>query len=309
MGKKSILFHRDFRGFTGGHLKVWEYYQHVLSSNNYKAGIFFTVDSSWANNPWGVLKDQCFEEWEPEKTDILFLAGTDWLALPEIQRKLPPAPVINFIQSVRHADKTNALYQFLKYPAIRICVSQQVAEAIERTDQVNGSIFVNTNGINHKLLPDAFVNESKDIPLLIVGTKNLELAKRLSDELSGKEIKHTTLLKQVSRNKFLSLINKAQITVFLPMATEGFYLPAIEAMYLGSFVICPDCIGNRSFCLDKKTCLRPSYDFKQILKAIFYALAMSGEQKEGIMLMAKKVSLNHTIQRERDNFLRLLSYI
>jgi len=49
--------------------------------------------------------------------------------------------------------------------------------------------------------------------------------------------------------------------VFLPNQKEGegFYLPALEGMAVGTLVIFPDCIGNRSFCLSGYNCFRPDY--------------------------------------------------
>jgi hypothetical protein len=113
--KSTVYFYRDYAGFTGGHLKVWNYFQHVKSSDQFDAEIFFTPQSSWINNPWHEFKEQCLTEWNPIKADILFLAGMDWLALTEQQRLSPPAPVVNLIQSVRHADKDNQLFDFLIY--------------------------------------------------------------------------------------------------------------------------------------------------------------------------------------------------
>jgi len=304
--KTTLLFYRDFKGFTGGHLKVWEYYQHIQSSDQYKAKIFFTNDSSWINNPWIEIKNQCLKKWEPEKSDILFLAGMDWLALSEQQRRYPPSPVINLIQHVRHADPAHPLFKFLKYPATRICVSQQVADAIQATGRVNGSIFVNTNGIDQALLPDPLDIKYKDIPLLILGLKNPELALKLSEKLLNKGINNKYIVRHLPRNEFLSLVNRSHITVFLPTQTEGFYLPALEAMYLGTFVICPDCVGNQSFCLNKRTCLRPSYVFQDIMESIQSALKMDNNQRAKIISRAKKISLEHSIQRERKNFLQIL---
>jgi len=309
MRKKIILFHRDYLGFTGGHLKVWDYYRHIQHSINYKAKIYFTPQSMWINNPWLEIKDQCLLEWNPEEAEILFLAGMDWLSLSESERRSPPVPVINFIQHVRHADNNNPLYEFLKYPATRICVSQQVAEAINSTGRVNGDVFVNTNGIDYALLPKPLTYDGKDIALLIMGLKNPELARSLSRQLSKDGIKHTLVLKHVPRHEFLSLINRSLVTVLLPTLTEDFYLPALEAMYLGTLVICPDCIGNRSFCKDAITCIRPVYNFKNIIKSIQKSLAMSAEERVIITNTAKKLSLEHTIEQERDNFLELLSGI
>jgi len=233
----------------------------------------------------------------------------DWLSLSESERQFPPAPVINFIQHVRHADSTNPLYDFLKYPATRICVSQQVADAIEATGKVNGDIFVNTNGIDHALLPKPLAFDDKDIPLLIMGLKNPELGRSLSKELSKGGIKHTLILKHLPRHEFLSLINRSSVTVLLPTLTEGFYLPALEAMYLETLVICPDCIGNRSFCKDDITCIRPAYNLKKIIKSIQKALVMSTKERIVITNTAKKISLDHSIKRERNNFIELLSGI
>ncbi len=307
--KTTILFHRDYKGFTGGHLKVWEYYQHIQSSDDFSAEIFFTNDSSWVNNPWIEIKDQCLEKWEPEKSDILFIAGMDWLALSEQQRRFPPYPVINFIQHVRHADPAHPLFKFLKYPATRICVSQQVADAIQATGRVNGPIFVNPNGIDQALLPDPLAMEFKDIELLILGLKNPELTVKLSEKLSERGIQNTYIVKHLPRNEFLSLINRAQNTVFLPTLTEGFYLPALEAMSLGTFVICPDCIGNRGFCLDNRSCLRPRYALKDIMGSIENVLRMDDAQRALIINRAKKLSLEYSIIRERKNFLQLLHSI
>src|SRR5438477_11084710 len=76
-----VLFHRDFRKFTGGHLKVWNYFNHVLSSPRHDAGIAFTAESRWdETNPWLQSRSRVVD-WDPERADILFLAGNDWRAL------------------------------------------------------------------------------------------------------------------------------------------------------------------------------------------------------------------------------------
>ena len=305
--KKTVYFYRDFKGFTGGHLKVWEYYQHVMSSNAFKAEIFFSNETSWVNNPWIDVKHQVLKQWQPEKSDILFLAGMDWLALSEQQRRCPPSPVINFIQHVRHADPKHPLFQFLKYPAIRICVSQQVADAIEATGKVNGTVLVNPNGIDPVLLPNPLDREFKDIPLLIIGLKNPDLAKVLSKKLLDIGVNNQLVIDFLARDVFLDLLNRSRFAVLLPTLTEGFYLPALESMYLETLVICPDCVGNQSFCLDRHTCLKPHYDLQNILSSIEFALQMSDEQQAQIIRQAKEVSLAHSILKERKQFLEILT--
>ena len=36
------------------------------------------------------------------------------------------------------------------------------------------------------------------------------------------------------------------MTLFLPNQREGVYIPGLEGMALGTLVVCPDCVGNRS---------------------------------------------------------------
>src|SRR3977135_3980913 len=76
--KQLVLFHRDFRVFTGGHLKVWDYFNHVASSPTHEPRIAFSPESKWdSTNPW-VHSRGYVVDWEPEKADILFLAGIVW---------------------------------------------------------------------------------------------------------------------------------------------------------------------------------------------------------------------------------------
>ncbi len=303
--KKTILFHRDFAGFTGGHLKVWDYYCHVRSSDSFRAEIYFTAQSIWENNPWSAIKDRHFlQQWQVENADVLFLAGMDWLALSEEQRHNPPAPVINFIQHVRHADRECPLYQFLQYPATRICVSQEVTDALNETGIVNGDIITISNGIDMGLLPKP---QKKDIPLLILGLKNVEFANRLSAGLSRRNIAHRLLVKPLAREQYLSLLNRADICVFLPHKTEGFYLPALEAMLLKTLVICPDCVGNRGFCMDHKTCLSPAYQLEAFIEVLNKARHFNTTEKTQLLKAAFDVASGYSLKKERHAFLKLLS--
>ena len=67
------------------------------------------------------------------------------------------------------------------------------------------------------------------------------------------------LTEHVPRDEFLDAMRRARVTLFLPNEEEGFYLPALEGMALGTIVVCPDCVGNRSFCLPGVNAFRPDY--------------------------------------------------
>ncbi len=301
--KKIILFHRDFLGFTGGHLKVYDYFKHVISSKDYQANIYFTPESIWLNNPWANLKKHIQTKWEPEMADVLFLAGMDWFALDELQRQNPPAPVINFIQHVRHADPECPLYQFLKYPAVRICVSQEVSDAILQTGIVNGSVVTSPNGMDLAILPKQV---KKHIPLFIDGIKNPVFARELAKQLEKRGLVYQLLLERVSRPVYLSYLNRSKISVLLPHKTEGFYLPALEGMLLKSLVICPDCSGNRSFCIDDETCFQAEYKIDDFIRVIHMAKGLGRKKTEEMLESAYSFTRNFTLEKERETFLQVL---
>jgi len=81
---KSILFYRNYIGFTGGHLKVWDYFNHVIHSKIYRPYIHFSKGTKWDDsNPWIEHKRRIFNPLKLYRPDVYFLAGMDWLSLSE----------------------------------------------------------------------------------------------------------------------------------------------------------------------------------------------------------------------------------
>lgn len=295
----QLLFHRNYRGFTGGHLKVWDYFEHAGQSE-FEPRIYFTAQSLWdAENPWFGCKPAPLERWDPWSSDALFLAGLDWLAVPEGISK----PVINLIQGVRHASPDQRLYQFLSRRAVRICVSPEVAEAVAATGRVNGPIFTIPNAIAEMPAPA----QQRDVQLLICGAKQPQLARELAQQLAGIESK--CLTDKIPRAEFLQWLGRSQVALLLPLEAEGFYLPALEAMAMGTLVVCPDCVGNRSFCLDGINCLRPAYERQAIALAAHRALSMPEPERSALLRRAADQVRLHSKERERESFLKLLGQL
>ena len=262
-----VLFHRDFRGPTGGHLKLWDYFCHVQNIAGYQAQIFFSPDSTWdQTNPWLPIRENVLDKWQPERAGIWFLAGMDWNVLTAEQRARPAVPVINLIQGVRHADPQHPLYEFLRYPAVRVCVSHPVAEALAASGRVNGPIRVIENGIDRSRWssPKPWGQRAHDV--LICGYKQPSLCAELASRLS-RDLNVRLLTSFEPRNQFLDSLADARVAVCLPSKEEGFYLPALEAMIQGALVVCPDCIGNRNFCQDGRTCWVPAWSVDALERA------------------------------------------
>jgi glycosyltransferase involved in cell wall biosynthesis len=128
----------------------------------------------------------------------------------------------------------------------------------------------------------------------------------LHEKLRDTGVKIKVVTEFLPRNSYLELINNAKVAVLLPNRTEGFFLPALEAMALETIVICPDCIGNRRFCIDGRNCFRPNYTIEDIAAAVKKALSLDTETREQLLVNATRTRLDHSLERERDAFLLIL---
>lgn len=307
---RTVFFYRDFRGFSGGHLKVWDYYNHVRASPLYVPRISFTKETHWdESNPWLGITGQELEVSQAEHSNVLFLAGFDWWRLTESQRTHSANPIINLIQGLTHSDPADTRSEFLKHKAIRICVSTQIRDAIEASHKVNGPLYVIPNGIDHSLIP-ALSNEfDRPVDLLMVAVKQPQLGHQLTSHLQLEGVRIRLLTDFLPRHEFLQCLNQAKVTVFLPLYEEGFYLPALEGMAAGTLVVCPDCIGNRSFCINGLNSFVPTYTFENILYDVKNALMISQLTIHEMQINAARTVKNHDLLMERGLFLNLIDNI
>jgi glycosyltransferase involved in cell wall biosynthesis len=301
---RVLLFRRDFHGLTGGHLKVRHYFGHAEHSSRFRPRVFFTPESiRGPDNPWHGIEPPPCATWQPELAAALFVAGMDWEAVPD------PAPVlvINLIQGVRHADPGDPRRAFLARPATRICVSDEVAEAILATGLVSGPVHVIPNGIDFRDLP--VPARRREIPVLIAGAKNPTFARAVAERLAAAEIEADCLLEPLPRSAFLERLARARVALTLPLAREGFFLPALEAMAVGAVVVCPDCIGNRGFCRDDETAFRPGYGLDDVVAATIGAARMSDAAAAAMQAAAAAEVQKHGLEAERLAFLRILDAV
>ena len=110
---------------------------------------------------------------------------------------------------------------------------------------------------------------------------------------------------RIPRRDLIRLMSRARVSVLVPNPKEGFYLPALEAMAVGTVVVCPDCIGNRSFCLPGENCFRPEHDEDAIVAAAETALREEPGLDE-LRRRALATAQAHHIAGERTAFLGIL---
>lgn len=311
-----VYFHRTYKGFTGGHLKVWDYYNHVQALPEVEAGMYFDSVVWDERNPWLNARENILTEWCPKNADVLFLAGKDWRAISAADQINSSIPIINFIQSLGHARELDERYSYLSNRAVRICISPEVATAIGNTGRVNGPIYTIPNGVNQEALPEGLPDAQRDIDVLIVGIKQRRLARMLKmrtylslPNFQGFRKTIEVLSKPVCREVFLDKMRRAKTTVFLPNRSEGFYLPALEGMLLGTTVICPDCVGNRGFCISGRTCLSPEYTPAGLIEAIRQCLRSTPAEIENLRAPAREIAKKHSLTRERASFAEILQNI
>lgn len=301
MSAGRMLFHRDYRGYTGGHGKVWDYFRHALALG-WDARVHLTPESLLdAHNPWMVVPERIEPEWRPERADVLFLAGMDWQALPRADDGL--RPVVNLVQHVRHADPAQPLHGFLDRPAWRVCVSGPVAEAICRTGRVNGPVEVIPAALD--LPVDAIPATDAGRGVFIAALKAPELGGELAAVLRARG--HEVLLVQewMPRDAYLRAMARAAVVVPLPHPTEGFYLPGLEAMALGRPVVMPPCMGSAEYAVDGRNCLMPEAEAGPLAAAVERLLA-DGALRGALRTEGHASAAGHRQERERAAFDALL---
>ena len=257
-----LLFHRDFREYTGGHGKVWNYFNHAKAHPEWDASIYLTPTSSRGDNPWIGAASEIVVEWDVASADALFLAGMDWAAYPADDSR---RPVINLVQHVRHADPAHPLYAYLPRHAIRICVSQAVADSILATGKVNGPVRVIPAALDLPLINRPVIGREG---VFIGATKDPVLGAALRERLLAGGQKVVLVSSTRPRQEFLNQMANCRVAVLLPSPTEGFYLPALEAMALGCATVVPDCVGNLQYLRPEVNALVPEHELEPILAAV-----------------------------------------
>ncbi|MFT4041145.1 MAG: hypothetical protein QM692_23390 [Thermomicrobiales bacterium] len=301
---RTVLFFRKYRRFHGGHLKVWHYFNHTLATEGFDARVLFDVDSNWdRSNPWVDVPELVVKSPDEAPADAYFVAGRDWQRMDALGLLDADIPIINFIQHTRHAGDWSIQSRYLTRKAIRVCVSAEVAEAVEAAGS-RGQTIVIPNSVDVDIA-DPGDNAQRPVDLLIAGLKQPEMAEQAALALRREGRVIDVLTENLPREEFLQRIRAARNVLFLPNTEEGFYLPALEGMALGALVICPDCIGNRAF-MDSRNGLLPEFTLEAVVAAAETALAMPEADRAAMLTAAEATARRHQPDQERVAFSSVL---
>ena len=298
MQPKTISFYRQYHGYTGGHQKVRDYISHTLSLG-YQPSLYLQnkalTNQALFSNISGV-KYQL--NYQPSECDIVFLAGMDWQEF--LVSDATHKPVVNLIQHVRHGNKNEPLFDFLSRPAIRICVSDAVKEAIQ--PYANGPCYTVKMGHN---LPAVLNNKTTD--LYILANKQPELGHKLNTW--AKKLGMNTQIHDTTteRNIVHNAMTKARVTVALPHTTEGFYLPGIEGMWASDMVVVPNCVANKEYHHSWSNLLIPEYSLNEIKSSVKHAMNIKGIELVIRKYVGQKIARKYSLKNECKEFGDILS--
>jgi len=292
----TLLFHRRVEGPSGGHLKMWHYFEHSRLSTRYSPRVYFDGPVV-PGTPWSGQQGE--SEWEPREAAALVVGGLDWRSVPEDL----DVPVLNVVQSVRHSLGDDERRSFLRRRAVRLCSSHEVAEAILATGEVNGPVHVVPAGLDPLSAPA----QVRDIEVLVVGVKEPAMARQMEAVLSGAGVKPMTLTSMVPRDELLSLMGRSHTVVTIPYSAEGAYLPPLEAMAMGALVVCPRAPGMGDACRDGQTCLAPHRTAEAISDAVLYAARMSDDERQVMVEAGRAEAGRRPLEDERRAVLDLLA--
>lgn len=304
--ERTVLFHRIFHRFAGHHLKVWHYFNYVLQEPGYAPLMVMSANSVWdRENPWFDVPELVTRVDGPRAADTYFFSGPVWQTVHRDRRADAPAPVIHYVQSLRHALTENLRYSFLENRAIRICVSEYVADSVCETGRARGPVLTIPAAIDVSGLRDRFPAAERDTDLLIAALKQPEMGRAMAARLRAPGRTVRLLDELVPHDEFLGAMVRAKVTLFLPSRDEGAPLPMLEGMALGTLVVCPDAIGNRGYVIDGHNSFRPDYDEAQILAAA--DSAVSDYDSLGALLENAAVTVrDYDLPAERRAFIDVL---
>ena len=266
-----MLFVMPFSGVGGGNVKVLHYLEHARACG-IRVGLWITQDDGpvdWSPvsvSDVHIPTPTTLDEWD----SIFFTWPGDW---PEISKRISPTrpdpQIIHIIQHVRHVDPDfidgYALRLLNTQPFSRICVSPEVHDVIKPHVANDSFLATIPNVIDTRIFHPSFRLLPSAEPRTVLYTN---WKTRFGDHIrqawnstpTANTLKFESVNEMISQHELAKRLRTADIFIGTPNKTEGFYLTPMEAMASKVVVVCPDVVGNRSFCVPNVTCLMPEYE-------------------------------------------------
>ena len=301
-------FVHQARALNGAYLKLWHYFEYVRRSGRYSPAAYLAPESILQpTTTWTDPTVRWLNEWDPYRSDRLFLTAFNWRVVPEDCA----TPALHLVQSVLHADPDNERYQFLRRRAFRITVNPVITDAINATGIVNGPVVTIPIGTDIQRPAEAeaqlrpWTSESRPTDVFIAGKKNPEVAVAVADALRRTGVSVTCVTDNIPRPDFLTHIAQSRVVLALPALKEGFFLVPLEAIGHGCVVVCPDGGGVEYYERDVHL-FKPPYTVEAILHCVNRALRSTAAEVEAFRSAGADLLQRHDLQREERQFRAVL---
>jgi len=310
----SVLIRRSFAeiggdlvAVRGKDFKLFDLFMHLRSDPRFEARVHFTPDSVWASdNPFLPFRDLGEPEYRPQDADVVFVgARSDWNAIGEARLQALRGAVVHRCGHFWGLRRGDVAFDFLRHPASRICTSRAIAAEFRRLG-APGEIHVVPNGIDFASLPAPAAPDDRKVDVAIVGMKRPDLARAVRRKLERFGRRIDLMDTFVTRREFLERVARARIGVFLPADGEGFHIPPLEAMALGTLVVCPDVRGNADYCRDGDTAIMPAMEAGALSDAAKRALSLGRAEREAFLARGRAEARAHDIATERAGVLAVI---
>lgn len=293
---------------SGAFLKLYDYMEHALEFDALNVRMYVPRENnlpSHSEPPLFAIRHRVQHTIDWSEVAVVVTTGRGWeKVIPAQFFRHPPFVIFYIVQSFAKIDPSDKRFTNLKSPAVRICVSAPLGRALNDIDGVNGPVHVIPAGIRVAEIQES-AERNRDIDVCIVGLKNPKLANSIHRYFLHYGFKVCLLTERVRRISFLNKISRARVAAFLPKPLEGFYLPALEAMALGTLVVCPDVRGN-DYVIDGHNAVVPAYSYEALVAAVEFLLRSPLDVTTVMRKNAEATALSHDIHNERTAFQRLL---
>ena len=305
---------------VGGVAKILDYtvhssllgYETIFAYDNASVGKKILMTKPYFKKNKDSITFVRFSDLKPQDNDIIFYSLPLHHKMVEKKYEFHNHNLIHIIQNVRHSNiffEGGYSVELLGLEQTRISITEQVYNAI------NNWVI---DSKNHFFVPHGFdFDFFKKKPLKRKSSKVVaynsfkgDLGKKIRNAFykAGGKAKFIEIPKGVSWKKLKSIYHQSDIFLATPLAEEGLYLPAMEAMAAGNLVITPNAIGNLFYCDFGINCLEVRLNnIDNYVRVLFDQLNV--EETDHVFNIRQKAYdkvKNLGLEKEREGFDKVL---
>lgn len=236
------------------------------------------------------------------------------VAYQRLRADWSPERIIHIIQGVRHVNtgwSGGQATRVLTRAAARISINKVVADTIEPWLDPRGLhrvINLGHDTAHFRLHREGGLGDGQR-PIRVAYTTWKSSVGDMVEHVLADDERFTfrAIREPVTWVELRELYQWADVFLSTPLASEGMYLPGLEAMAAGALVLTPDVGGNMSYCRPEENCLLVDFRSPASYAAALNRLAtMPVSEIERLRTAAYDVTREFDIDHEREGFAHFL---